>query len=344
MATQNPPKKNAAFTLYFTLYKNDGTVVANPGTITKKVSIDGADVADIAASVTEENTTYGQCSLVLAAGEMNGDAIWIYITDDTAGTVPFTATLYTSARTFDELATQLGIVAYGTAQSATGTTLVLAAASAYANDELNGAVVVITGGTGIGQSRVITDYDSGTDTATVDTWATTPSGTITYVILAAPPASATALPGVNVTQISGDATAADNLELACDGTGYNVGGGDVVAASVTGAVGSVASDGIAAASFASGSVAFKKNTALAKFAFVMRDSTNHAPAAGLTVTATRSIDGAAFDGGTLSAVTEVASGVYYVDFGAGDLNGNVIVLKCTAAASDTTFVTIVTNP
>lgn len=42
--------------------------------------------------------------------------------------------------------------------------------------------------------------------------------------------------------ISGDTTAADNLEAACDGTGYNVGGGSVVVASVTGNVGgSVAS-------------------------------------------------------------------------------------------------------
>lgn len=45
--------------------------------------------------------------------------------------------------------------------------------------------------------------------------------------------------GVNVVQISADATAADNLEAAADGTGYNLGGGSVVAASVTGAVGSV---------------------------------------------------------------------------------------------------------
>lgn len=44
---------------------------------------------------------------------------------------------------------------------------------------------------------------------------------------------------VNATQISGDGTAADNLEAAADGTGYNLGGGAVVAASVTGAVGSV---------------------------------------------------------------------------------------------------------
>lgn len=97
MADMSTPLKNAAFTLSFTLYKNDGTIVANPGTITKKVSVDGGAVADIAAAVTEEDTTYGQLSLVLAAGEMNGDVIWGYVTDDTPGTVPFTFSLYPAA-------------------------------------------------------------------------------------------------------------------------------------------------------------------------------------------------------------------------------------------------------
>lgn len=65
----------------------------------------------------------------------------------------------------------------------------------------------------------------------------------------------------NVTQISGDSAAADNLEAAADGSGYNLGGGSVVAASVTGAVGSVtgavgsvAAGGITAASIATGAV------------------------------------------------------------------------------------------
>lgn len=49
----------------------------------------------------------------------------------------------------------------------------------------------------------------------------------------------TAQLGVNVVQVSGDSVAADNLEAAADGTGYNLGGGSIVAASVTGAVGSV---------------------------------------------------------------------------------------------------------
>jgi len=44
---------------------------------------------------------------------------------------------------------------------------------------------------------------------------------------------------VDAIQISGDATAADNLETAADGGSYNLGGGGVVAASVTGAAGSV---------------------------------------------------------------------------------------------------------
>jgi hypothetical protein len=96
---------------------------------------------------------------------------------------------------------RLGIIAYGTLQGATSTTAQLATATTFANDEPIGAVLVITSGTGVGQARVITDYVSSTDTATVDAWTTTPSGD--YVVFAAPPASATALPGVNVEQING---------------------------------------------------------------------------------------------------------------------------------------------
>jgi hypothetical protein len=65
--------------------------------------------------------------------------------------------------------------------------------------------------------------------------------------------TATNLPS-DVVSISGDSTAADNLEAACDGTTYNIGGGAVVAASVTGAVGSVSAGGIAASSFAAGAI------------------------------------------------------------------------------------------
>jgi hypothetical protein len=106
----------------------------------------------------------------------------------------------------------------------------------------------------------------------------------------------------------------------------NVGG------NVTGSVGSVVA------------TVLKKNTALAKLEFMMTDSTNHVPATGKTVTCTRSIDGGAFAAGTLANVTEVAFGMYYVDFATGDLNGNVITLRATATGCDDTFVTLTTSP
>lgn len=88
----------------------------------------------------------------------------------------------------------------------------------------------------------------------------------------------------------------------------------------------------------------KRNQALGNFEFLMTDSTNHQAATGLTVSVARSVDGGAFAGGTLSGVTEIGSGIYGVDFGAGDLNGKAITLLATAAASDPLYVTVITAP
>jgi hypothetical protein len=78
------------------------------------------------------------------------------------------------------------VIHSGTAVTAAAGTIQLAAAAAFANDELNGSLVLITGGTGIGQVRRIWDYVGSTDTASIEpNWTTTPSGTITYVILPA---------------------------------------------------------------------------------------------------------------------------------------------------------------
>jgi hypothetical protein len=85
----------------------------------------------------------------------------------------------------------------------------------------------------------------------------------------------------------------------------------------------------------------RKNVALAKYGFVMRDSATGLPVAGKTVTCTRSIDAGAQAAGTLANVAEVGNGEYCVDFGAGDTNGNVIVLRCTATGCKDTFCTLV---
>ena len=86
--------------------------------------------------------------------------------DDTAGSVPW-----------------MGIVDQGTAQSATGTTVVLRAASAFGNDTIIGCTIQVLGSTqGYIQTKQILDHVLATDTVTVDTFAVTPTGTITYKI------------------------------------------------------------------------------------------------------------------------------------------------------------------
>lgn len=146
-------------------------------------------------------------------------ALTAHITGNVSGSVGGIASGGLTAASLDAtIQARLGIIAAGTAQAATGTTLQLASSAAFADDELIGAVVVITGGSaGVGQSRVITDHVGSTDTVTVDAWTTTPTGTITYVIFAAPPASATAIPSVNVAQINGATITGDG-----DGSPFDV--------------------------------------------------------------------------------------------------------------------------
>lgn len=132
--------------------------------------------------------------------------------DDTAGPVPWQ-----------------GVVDQGTAQSATSTTVVLRAAAAFADSTLVGATIAVLGSTqGYWQTREILSNVGSTDTVTVDAWTVTPSGTITYKILAGSPASASVLPAVNVTHAAGTAW----------------GSGAITAASI-------ASDALTAAKFAS---------------------------------------------------------------------------------------------
>lgn len=87
----------------------------------------------------------------------------------------------------------------------------------------------------------------------------------------------------------------------------------------------------------------KKNQALAAFTFLMTDSTTHAPKTGVTVTATRSLDGGAF-GSCANAATEITSGWYKIDLAATDLNANVVSLRFTGTSADDRDIQIVTQP
>ena len=87
-----------------------------------------------------------------------------------------------------------------------------------------------------------------------------------------------------------------------------------------------------------------KNAELAGFTFLMVDSSDHITGkTGATVTATRSLDGAAF-ASCANSVAEVSSGVYKITLAASDMNGDSVTLKFTASGCDTRFITILTQP
>lgn len=130
----------------------------------------------------------------------------------------------------------------------------------------------------------------------------------------------------------GTAVAASAVASVSGNVGGNVVGsvGSVTAAVTLGTVNSSASN-------------IKKNVQLTAFPFIMTDSTTHGPATGLTVSATRSLDGNAF-ASCANSVTEVANGWYKITLAAADLNANTVALRFTATSADDRDITIVTQP
>ncbi len=267
-------------------------------------------------------------------------------------------------------------LASGTAQAGTATTIQLAAASAFANDELNGTVINLTGGTGAGQSRLITDYVGATDTATVSpAWITNPSSDTTYEVVAghahvvvmedinAPSAwqadIADAVWNEATTGHTGAGTFGQHVDdILDDVTGLNgaaMRGTDnaFLAASAPTNFSALAITGGGAVTVGTNNdksgysltadFRVKKNAALSNFMFLMVDSTDHVtPKTGLTVSANRSIDGAAF-AAAANSVTEISNGWYKINLAASDLNGDTIALRFNAAGADDTNILIVTQ-
>lgn len=245
------PTKNVAYRVTFPILDADGDLVTGAIGLDSEVSKDAGTFTDCTNEATEIATSSGMYYLDLTSTEMNADTVAVIVKTSSSGAKTTVLTFYpqeagdliaavgaggiTATSFSDDALVRLGIIAYGTAQAATGTTLQLASASTFANDEVIGSIILITGGTtGVGQSRVITGYVSSTDTATVDTWTTTPTGTITYVVFAAPPASATALPTVLLS--SGTGTGQISLSSGTVTTGALSAGVITAAAIATGAI------------------------------------------------------------------------------------------------------------
>lgn len=80
--------------------------------------------------------------------------------------------------------TGLQSVRSNTAQAGASTSITLDASASATTDFYINHLVLLTGGTGVGQARYITAYNGTTKVATVSAWATNPDNTSTFALLA----------------------------------------------------------------------------------------------------------------------------------------------------------------
>ena len=99
----------------------------------------------------------------------------------------FTRGTMNAGPTFTTRGVEGGTIVTGDAQAGAAATITLAAGASASDDAYNGRWIEITDGTGLGQMRLIQDYDGATKVATVDlAWAVQPDATSGYKIANAP--------------------------------------------------------------------------------------------------------------------------------------------------------------
>lgn len=239
------PVKGARWSILIPYLDADGDPT-DPTTPDTEISVDGgafADCAEEAAALTGSN---GVCLLTVTGAETNYP---VFAIAAKAASGPKATLGIFRPRLFPVLTS-------GTAQAGGAATITLASGASAITDYYVGCVVKTTGGTGGGgtggannQARIITAYNGSTKVATVNVaWETNPDSSTTYevqlcetALLCAKPdvsawggtAAASAVVLADMVQVSGDATAADNLESQFDGTGLT---GDTYPATQAGLV------------------------------------------------------------------------------------------------------------
>lgn len=340
-----------------------GSVTGAVGSVTGAVGSVTGSVGSISGVTFPTN--FGDLSVTATTGRV--DVASVAGTAQTAGDIP--ALVTTVDTVVDGIQTDLdngtdglgalltainavdpALIASGTAQAGTGTTIQLAAASTFADDEMIGNIVLITGGTGVGQSNLITDYANATDTATVDrTWATNPDNTSTYKIY---PLGAVALSAADIA----DAVWEEDITTHSSGSKAGQYVQDILTdtgTTIPGVLGTPAgadmSTDIAAIDTIVNGILPAKNTAFSDIEFLFVAASDHVtPVTSASGTAvTRSIDGGAFGSGT-GTLAEVGNGIYQYDASAADMNGTVITFRFTGTggtpgAPDDVFLTVKTT-
>lgn len=315
------PVKGCRFTIGVPYLDSTGTPT-DPTTPDTERSIDAGSFADCTEEVTTITGSNGVGYITLTGDEMNGSLIAV-CAKVASGPKATIATLYPRV---------LPVIFSGTATAGAAGTITMSATTPPLTDkQIVGCIIRTTGGTGGAggsgsqgnQARVITDYVASTRVVTVTpNWETTPDNTTTYEVLLTEAAllrysDVKQWLGAVVTAATAGVPDANAIRL-----GNTVQTGRDVGASV----------------LLANPQGFKKNTAFTTFIFALYDTAG-LPKTGVTVTAERSIDGAAFGACTNSA-SEIASGAYKISLSAGDLNGDMILLKFSGSGAVTALIPI----
>lgn len=196
------------------IYKDDGTTQSTSG-ITLTASFDSVvGLNNIKIDTSSDGAFYAaghDFQIVITTGTVGGVSVVGYVVGEfsinnrtalrptTAGrtlTIAASGAADADVKYWNAVAVSTlinTIVAQGTASAGGATSITLAGASA--TDSLYvGAEVLITGGTGAGQTRTISAYVGATKVATVArAWATNPDNTSTFAVMAADEATVTGI-------------------------------------------------------------------------------------------------------------------------------------------------------
>lgn len=165
-----------AHRIEFPIFDADGDLVTGASTPDSEVSKDAGAFADCTNEATEIATNSGMYYLDLTATEMEADCVAVIVKTATAGAKTTPIILYTDRG-----------IRSRKAQAGAAGSITLDSSAVATDDYYNGCLVEIVGGTGVGQSRIISDYVGSTKVASVGSnWATNPDNTSIFRIDALP--------------------------------------------------------------------------------------------------------------------------------------------------------------
>lgn len=171
----------APFTRYYVDHEAEAvTRVIHSGTAG---AFDSSTTLVLQSGASTTNDDYNNCLVKIVAGTGYGQTRTI--SDYDGGSL--TATVSNAWATNPDATSEYEIypvcaaIDSDTAQGGAASTITLAAGSSAVDDYYNGYKIITTGGTGSGQTRIISDYVGSTKIATVsEAWDVTPDATTTY--------------------------------------------------------------------------------------------------------------------------------------------------------------------